>query len=74
MLNITKEKEKIQDKIKRIDTRVAALERISDIWTAKHGSMNQGVFDQIHKLMDEREALHQLYLNFEYEEKYERVD
>lgn len=36
--------------------------------------MNQGVFDQIHKLMDEREALHQLYLNFEYEEKYERVD
>ena len=74
MLDVTKEKEKIQEKIKRIDRRVTALEKIADIWMSKHGSLNQGIFDQIQKLMDEREALRQLYLNFEfeYEEKYER--
>ena len=74
MSNSTEEKRKIEERIKSIDSRVSELERIADIWMSKHGSMNQGVFDQIHKLMDEREALHQLYLNFEYEEKYERVD
>lgn len=66
MLDVTKEKEKIQEKIKRIDRRVTALEKIADIWMSKHGSMNQGIFDQIQKLMDERDVLHQLYLNFEY--------
>ena len=75
MSNSTEEEEKrkIELRIKSIDSKVSALERIADIWMSKHGSMNQGVFDQIQKLMDEREALHQLYLSFEYEEKYVRV-
>ena len=67
MSNSTEEeKRKIELRIKSIDSRVSALERIADIWMSKHGSINQGVFDQIQKLMDEREELHQLYLNFEF--------
>lgn len=47
----------INIRIQVIDTRVSQLERINDEWTAKHGCPNEGIYNLIQTLMDERDEL-----------------
>ena len=44
-------------RIQVIDTRVSQLERINSEWAAKHGCQNEGIYNLIQTLMDERDEL-----------------
>lgn len=49
--------EDINLRLKQIDSRVASIEKIQDAYTASHGEMNNGLYEKVQDLMDERERL-----------------
>lgn len=49
--------EVMEQKIRSIDKRVKKLEKTNDKYAAKHGHYNDGIYNLIQNLMDERDQL-----------------
>ena len=50
-------KEEIELKIKEIDNRVSRLEKTNDSYILKYGCYNDGIYQLIQNLMDQRDEL-----------------
>ena len=53
-------KEQIEERIKNIDRAVSITERRQDLWMQVNGTMNQRYYDEVQKLMDQRDEMVQM--------------
>ena len=60
--------EVMEQKIRSIDERVKKLEKTNDNYAAKHGCYNEGIYNLIQNLMDERDQLRKNIILMEEEE------
>ena len=57
MIILLLSREEIELKIRAIDERVKRLENTNDNYIAKHGCYNDGIYQLIQNLMDQRDEL-----------------
>lgn len=57
MSTVVLSREEIELKIRAIDERVARLEKTNDNYIANHGCYNDGIYQLIQNLMDQRDEL-----------------
>ena len=53
-------KEQIDERIRNIDRAVSITERRQDLWMHVNGTMNQRYYDEVQKLMDQRDEMVQM--------------